>query len=61
MAALDAVLEASKRHTKEATEIMQEKMREIELLRVQKGADDREREAKLVELTGKKSTLKKWL
>jgi hypothetical protein len=40
---------------------MQEKMREIELLRVQKGADDREREAKLVELTGKKSTLKKWL
>jgi hypothetical protein len=61
LAALEAVLETSRRNAREATENMQEKIREVELLRAQKGVDDRERQVKLVELTGTKSTLRKWL
>ena len=63
LAALEDVLETSKRNAREATEIMQEKLRDVNMLRAQKGVDDRERELKLVELMGKQkqSTLKRWL
>ena len=60
--ALEEALEASRRKAREATETIQDKMREVEELRVQKGVDEREREVKIVELAGKKSTIsKKWL
>jgi hypothetical protein len=60
--ALEEALETSRRNAREATESMQEKMREVEGLRAQKGVDAREREVMIVELTGKKtSTLKRWL
>ncbi|KAK7690651.1 hypothetical protein QCA50_005750 [Cerrena zonata] len=45
--------EASRQHSLEATEMLQEKNREVEYLRAQKGADEREREAKLRQLAGK--------
>ncbi|KAI0649098.1 hypothetical protein C8Q79DRAFT_1007664 [Trametes meyenii] len=45
--------EASKQHAAEATEMLQEKNREVEWLRAQKAVDDREREAKIRQLTGK--------
>ncbi|KAI0635944.1 hypothetical protein C8Q77DRAFT_1100513 [Trametes polyzona] len=45
--------EAAKQHAQEATEMLQEKNREVEWLRAQKAADDRERGAKIRQLTGK--------
>ncbi|KAI0359848.1 hypothetical protein OH77DRAFT_1394006 [Trametes cingulata] len=45
--------EASKQHAQEATEMLQEKNREVEWLRAQKAVDDRERGAKIKQLTGK--------
>ncbi|KAI1796824.1 hypothetical protein LXA43DRAFT_878795 [Ganoderma leucocontextum] len=45
--------EASRAHARETTEMLQEKNREVEWLRAQKAVDDREREAKVRELTGK--------
>ncbi|KAJ3525786.1 hypothetical protein NM688_g8352 [Phlebia brevispora] len=46
--------EASRDHAREATEMLQEKNREVEWLRAQKAADDREREAKIRQLTSGK-------
>ncbi|KAI0661743.1 hypothetical protein C8Q70DRAFT_910838 [Cubamyces menziesii] len=51
--ALEDVREASKQHAQETTEMLQEKNREVEWLRAQKATDDREREAKIRQLTGK--------
>ncbi|RDX57274.1 hypothetical protein OH76DRAFT_1334815 [Lentinus brumalis] len=45
--------EASRSHAREITEMLQEKNREVEWLRAQKAVDDREREAKVRQLTGK--------
>ncbi|EMD33995.1 hypothetical protein CERSUDRAFT_117516 [Gelatoporia subvermispora B] len=45
--------EAARNHAEEATEMLQEKNREVEWLRAQKAVDDREREAKLAQLAGK--------
>ncbi|KAI0671753.1 hypothetical protein C8Q78DRAFT_795036 [Trametes maxima] len=45
--------EASKQHAAEATEMLQEKNREVEWLRAQKAVDDLEREAKIRQLAGK--------
>ncbi|KAH9850385.1 hypothetical protein C2E23DRAFT_836307 [Lenzites betulinus] len=45
--------EAAKQHAQEATEMLQEKNREVEWLRAQKAVDDRERGAKIRQLTGK--------
>ncbi|TFY52230.1 hypothetical protein EVJ58_g10130 [Rhodofomes roseus] len=45
--------DAAREHAREITDMMQEKSREIDWLRAQKAADDRERQAKLVQLTGK--------
>ncbi|THG96239.1 hypothetical protein EW026_g5563 [Hermanssonia centrifuga] len=45
--------EASREHARMATEMLQEKNREVEWLRAQKAADDREREAKIRQLSGK--------
>ncbi|KAI0775196.1 hypothetical protein BD413DRAFT_533921 [Trametes elegans] len=45
--------EASKQHAQDATEMLQEKNREVEWLRAQKAVDDRERGAKIRHLTGK--------
>ncbi|KAI0750550.1 hypothetical protein BC629DRAFT_1290256 [Irpex lacteus] len=45
--------EAARDHARDATEMLQEKNREIEWLRAQKHADDRERELKLRQLAGK--------
>jgi hypothetical protein len=50
----DEALETSRQHAREATERMQDKMREVELLRAQKSVDDRERAVKVTELKGKK-------
>ncbi|CCM03078.1 uncharacterized protein FIBRA_05198 [Fibroporia radiculosa] len=44
--------EAARNHATEITDMLQEKNQEVEWLRQQKAADDREREAKLKELTG---------
>ncbi|CDO73709.1 hypothetical protein BN946_scf185015.g37 [Trametes cinnabarina] len=51
--ALEEAREAAKQHAQEATEMLQEKNREVEWLRAQKATDDREREAKIRQLTGK--------
>ncbi|EJF64941.1 hypothetical protein DICSQDRAFT_100439 [Dichomitus squalens LYAD-421 SS1] len=45
--------EASRAHARETTEMLQEKNREVEWLRAQKAVDDRERQAKVRQLTGK--------
>ncbi|KAI0925823.1 hypothetical protein AcV5_008450 [Taiwanofungus camphoratus] len=45
--------EAARSHAREITEMLQEKNREVEWLRAQKVVDDREREAKLRQLSGK--------
>ncbi|KAI0719305.1 hypothetical protein C8T65DRAFT_802915 [Cerioporus squamosus] len=45
--------DASRSHAREITEMLQEKNREVEWLRAQKAVDDREREAKVRQLTGK--------
>ncbi|KAI0690143.1 hypothetical protein BC835DRAFT_1281545 [Cytidiella melzeri] len=45
--------DAARDHASEATEMLQDKNREIEWLRAQKHADDREREVRLRELAGK--------
>lgn len=51
--AKEQALEASRDHAQRITERIQEKNREVELLRAQKAADSREREAKVRRLTGK--------
>ncbi|EIN03717.1 hypothetical protein PUNSTDRAFT_128646 [Punctularia strigosozonata HHB-11173 SS5] len=45
--------ESSRQHAQRITELVQEKNREVELLRLQKGADNREREARIAVLKGK--------
>ncbi|KAI0787654.1 hypothetical protein C8Q74DRAFT_622325 [Fomes fomentarius] len=45
--------DASRNQARETTEMLQEKNREVEWLRAQKAVDDREREAKVRQLTGK--------
>lgn len=52
-------LEISRRNAQEATAGMQEKSQEVDGLRTMLDVDEREREVKMVELTGKPST-KRW-
>ncbi len=49
-------LEISRNNAKEATASMQEKSQEVDGLRTMFDVDEKEREVKLVELTGKPST-----
>jgi len=44
------VLEASRRHARETTEMLREKMEEVERLRIYKQVDDRERTIKVKSL-----------
>ncbi|KAH9944860.1 hypothetical protein B0H21DRAFT_441514 [Amylocystis lapponica] len=44
--------ESTRSHSQDITEMLQDKNREVEWLRAQKVADDREREAKMRQLTG---------
>ncbi|KZT73031.1 hypothetical protein DAEQUDRAFT_762395 [Daedalea quercina L-15889] len=53
LAAVEDTRDSAREHAQEVTEMMQEKSREVEWLRSQKAADDRERQAKLTQLTGK--------
>ena len=46
-------LEVARNNAREATERMQEKSKEIEALRLMRGVDEREREVKIDQLTGK--------
>ncbi|KAI0303583.1 hypothetical protein B0F90DRAFT_1916580 [Multifurca ochricompacta] len=48
------VLEASRKHARETTEMLREKMEEVERLRVYKQMDDRERAVKVKGLVGEK-------
>jgi hypothetical protein len=49
------VLEASRRHARETTEMLREKMEEVERLRIHKQVDDRERAIKVKSLVGEVS------
>ncbi|OBZ72295.1 hypothetical protein A0H81_07710 [Grifola frondosa] len=49
----EEIREASRNHARDATEMLQEKNREVEWLRAQKAVDDLEREAKIRQLSGK--------
>ncbi|KAJ7446920.1 hypothetical protein B0H11DRAFT_1745392, partial [Mycena galericulata] len=53
-------LEISRNNAKEATASMQDKSQEVDGLRTMFGVDEKEREVKLVELTGKPSTSSRW-
>ncbi|KAF7312443.1 DNA binding protein Ncp1 [Mycena indigotica] len=53
-------LEITRNNAKEATANVQEKSQEVDSLRKMFDVDEREREVKLVELTGKGSTRKRW-
>jgi hypothetical protein len=46
------VLEVSRKHARETTELLREKMDEVERLRMYKQVDDRERAVKVKTLTG---------
>jgi hypothetical protein len=50
------VLEASRRHAQYTTEMLREKMEEVERLRIHKQVDDRERAIKVKGLVGEVST-----
>ncbi|CAL1716642.1 unnamed protein product [Somion occarium] len=52
--AFEEAREAARQHALDATDMLQEKNHEVEYLRAQKSVDDRERELKLRQLTGKK-------
>jgi hypothetical protein len=47
------VLEASRRHARETTEMLREKMEEVERLQIHKQVDDRERAIKMKRLVGR--------
>ncbi|KAI9461593.1 hypothetical protein BJY52DRAFT_1117071, partial [Lactarius psammicola] len=49
------VLEASRKHAREITDMLRDKMQEVEQLRVYKGVDDRERAVKVKSLVGQVS------
>jgi hypothetical protein len=49
------VLEASRRHARETTDMLREKMEEVERLRINKQVDDRERALKVRSLVGEVS------
>ena len=49
------VLEASRTHVRETTEMLREKMEEVERLRINKRVDDRERAIKVKSLVGEVS------
>ena len=49
--ASEEALEASRRHARETTDMLCQKMEEVESLRMQKQADDRERTLKVKSLT----------
>jgi hypothetical protein len=49
------VLEESRRHSRWITEMLREKMEEVERLRIQKQVDDRERAIKVKSLVGEVS------
>ncbi|KAJ7475978.1 hypothetical protein FB451DRAFT_1366601 [Mycena latifolia] len=53
-------LEISRNNAKESTASMQEKSQEVDGLRTMFDVDEREREVKMVELTGKPTTSKRW-
>ncbi|KAF7321684.1 DNA binding protein Ncp1 [Mycena kentingensis (nom. inval.)] len=53
-------LEISRSNAKQATEKLQDKAQEVDGLRTVFDVDEKEREVKLVELTGKGSTRKRW-
>ncbi|KAJ7158617.1 hypothetical protein C8R46DRAFT_1224561 [Mycena filopes] len=53
-------LEVSRNNAKEATASMQDKSQEVDGLRTMFDVDEKEREVKLVELTGKPSTTSRW-
>ncbi|KAJ7773421.1 hypothetical protein B0H16DRAFT_148897 [Mycena metata] len=53
-------LEISRNNAKEATAGMQDKSQEVDGLRTMFDVDEKEREVKLVELTGKPSTSSRW-
>jgi hypothetical protein len=51
------VLEVSRKHARETTEMLREKMEEVERLRMYKQVDDRERAVKVKSLVGEVSVL----
>ncbi|KAH8100831.1 hypothetical protein BXZ70DRAFT_1077448 [Cristinia sonorae] len=51
--AQEDIRDSARQHAQEATELLQDKNREVEWFRAQKAADDRERELKLLKLAGK--------
>ncbi|KAI0034581.1 hypothetical protein K488DRAFT_83876 [Vararia minispora EC-137] len=55
MQSAEEALEASRAHAREATEMLRVKAEEVEALRLQKGADDRERAVRVRELVGEDS------
>ncbi|KIY67255.1 hypothetical protein CYLTODRAFT_422665 [Cylindrobasidium torrendii FP15055 ss-10] len=59
MNAASETLDVARSNALEATEAMQEKSQEIDALRTMNGVDAREREVKLVELSGKSQKTKK--
>lgn len=59
MNAASETLDVARNNALEATEAMQEKSQEIDALRTMNGVDAREREVKLVELSGKNNKSKK--
>ena len=48
-------LEACRKHARETTDMLRDKMQEVERLRVHKGVDDRERAVKVKSLNGQVS------
>ncbi|TFY78056.1 hypothetical protein EWM64_g5956, partial [Hericium alpestre] len=57
----EETLEESRRHARETTDMMRDKMDEIERLRALKQADDRERAVKIKGLSGERSGFSKFL
>lgn len=55
------VLEASRKHARETTDMLRDKMQEVERLRVYKGVDDRERAVKVKGLVGQRKGLSRIL
>ncbi|KAL0953270.1 hypothetical protein HGRIS_004520 [Hohenbuehelia grisea] len=53
-------LENARSNARDTTEKMQEKSQEVESLRTMLGVDQREREVKLAELSGKKVSVRRW-
>ncbi|KAI9439931.1 hypothetical protein H4582DRAFT_1561555 [Lactarius indigo] len=54
-------LEACRKHARETTDMLRDKMQEIERLRVYKGVDDRERAVKVKSLVGQQGKLSRFV